>query len=819
MKHILGLVPRSLRKQSRRAALTGLGIALAVALLTAAGVMGASIRQANIDQVVSLGGDYHAQVSGLDARDLAALRAQPGLAATGTSLPLGGHRLDNLFITIEGLDPVARDMLGLELAGGRFPQAEGEIALEGWMLDHLGLERELGQVLSLDFGGSRRDGDGGYRSFTGDADFVLVGILQDITAAKMAGASLGLVTPETALRLLPADFVAYHAFVRVPDSARVHETMAQARAALGLDEGQVSYNERLLQAIGEGHEGSWAVVLLGAVVLVATVATIYNAFHICVLERLREFGLLRAVGATARQLRRQVLAEALILGFLAIPAGLLLGLGGAALLSHSSSLLRELTGRLVVPPPVLLAAAGLGLVATLASALLPALLAGRIPPLEALARNRRVLAGRVQKLPRRWLRLLGASGRMAYENVWRNPRRSLVTIFSLGLGVVLLMVFSTWAASTDAASIAGGMLLGDYALSALTPERGVGFAPEVAAAVAHMPGVKEVYGLQADYGNQALLPTDKIDDHFLEAPDARGEGEWTAVPVTLLGYGDQELELAGPWLTAGEMDAGALAASPSLLLVDPNGETGLTVGDALTLRHYKPGSQGSRVREQTYTVTGILEDVPLMPAFRASGPTAILHREQYAAFTGTNLIKRLDITVEPSADLECLEEQLSALAGSVLHGDLLSYREELAALQSQKAQILTLVYGLVAIVTIIGGVNIVNTISSNLILRTREFGVLRAVGMTGSQLGRMTRLEGLFYGLLGAAWSLPAGGLLSCFFYLVARAEMTYLDLALPWPVAVGAGLGCILVGMAATWLPTRRIARLQVVEALRTIV
>ncbi len=819
MKLLTTLLPRYLRKQSKRAALTALGIALAVALLTAVGIVGASLRQTLIDQAIELTGEYHGAFTSLTGEQVAQLRADPRFDAVGVAAGLGAHHMDSNFITIEAFDATAREIYDLNLVRGRYPESAHEIVLEAWMLDYLDLPAEPGQRLHLTFSHSYRDPDGELHFYAGEGDFVLVGVLESITAAKVTGASLGLVSFETVEALLPPEYLRYHAFVHLAGDRGARETLLQVQAELGLGEKQISLNDQLLSALGEGQSVNWPVLLLGAVVVVATISTIYNAFHISVLERLQQFGMLRALGATAGQLRVLVLGEALILAAVALPAGLLAGVGGAALLVDGLSLLRELMGRLVIPPAAILAAGGLGLGATLASALLPAIVAGRIPPLEAIAHHRRVLKGRPGKragLIQSWL---GVTGRMAYQNLWRNARRSLVTIFSLGIGVVLFIVFSAYAAGADATAIVDGMLIGDYALSMQTPERGQGYAPAIAGALEAIAGVEQVYGLQSDFGNRMLLEGDETAERLLTLADTEREGDRAIVSTTLLGYGDDELALTAPYLLAGEIDPGAMAESPALLLVDPHGESGLQVGDPLTVRHYYRGEEGVTYRERTFTVAGILRDAPLMPSFRAGGPTTILHPAQFAAFVESDVYKRFDVILGPKADVAAVEGQLEALAESAGRGDLISYTEEVAELEEQKRQMMWLVYGLVAVVTVIGTVNIVNTITTNLILRTREFGMLRAVGVTRRQLRRMTQLEGLFYGLFSAAWGGTVGGILAYLLFLATRSEMTYLAWSLPWPAMVLATGGCVLVGVAATLLPVRRIARLEVVEALRTVV
>jgi putative ABC transport system permease protein len=812
MKTIFLLVTRYLRQQGKRSALTVLGILLAVALLTAVGVMAASMRQTMLDQTIAQTAHYHTMVSGVTPAQAAAWAESPEVAAAGLASALGIHHLDNVFISIESYDAATREIFGLQLANGRFPQAPGEIALEAWIFDYLEMPRQTGQTIQLPFQQSYRDPQGVLQSYQGTAEFTVVGVLQN-TGGKVAGASLGLVSLETVTQLLPPDAVEYRGFVRIAPGYAPRDTISALAARAGLATEQLRHNEPLLRALEEGNALNWPVVLLGLIVVVATVATIYNAFHIAVLERMRQFGLLRALGATRRQIHLLVVGEGLLLASFAVPAGLLLGVAAAAGLAQLIAMVDVLVAQLVIPGAVLLGAGGLGLVATLVSASLPALLAGRISPLQAINGRRRVLPGANPSKRTRLTRHLGITARMAYQNLWRNRRRSLVTVFSLGLGVILFLSFTAWAASTDEATIARGMLNGDYALLAQGGQRDAGFSPEAAQAAAEIEGVTSVQHLQADYGVALLLSTSTLDpeirDMFPPDPALAADMRW--LPSLFLGYGEPELAAAAPYLRDGGIDGA--------LVYDFHQSGALQVGDEIVARKTFHEDGEAIRREQTFTITGIVDDLPLKPAaYPVGGPVIVLPQARYRAFTADLGYKRLDVTLSDDADAAAVAEQLQALADSAPQGTLLSFAEETAKLEAQKQELMMMAYALVSIITIIAAVNIVNTITTNLILRTREFGMLRAVGITGRQLRRMTWLEGAFYGLLSAAWSIPLGLGLAYLLYLLLRREMTYLQWSAPWTAVLLAGLACVLIGVAATILPMRRLSRLEVVAALRTI-
>lgn len=820
MKTYLSLAFRYLGFQKRRGLLAGAGILLAVALIAAVGSLAASIRQTGINQAIAQSGDFHTVYTGLDEAQLERLRQSPEVDGLGRANDMGVHRLPNLFISLEGLDATVREMLGVSLVAGRFPAGQEEIALEGWVLEAMGLAPTLGQELDLPFERSYKDASGEWQVYSGQARFTLVGIIELRSTGKALGASLGVLDPDAIAGWLPPEQRSERTFVRLAAGEPAAEGLAHLDQRLGVERGQAHPNRSLLIALGEGQAASWPVLFLGGLVMVATLATIYNVFHIAVIERIRQFGMLRALGATAGQVRAVVLLEAGALALVAVPAGLLVGVGFAWGLARSIALFQAMIGELVVPAWALLGAGLAGLLTTLLAALLPAQAAARVSPLEALLNRReRLAAAEHARRPAHFERRLGVTGRIAYANLWREKKRSLVTIFSLGLGMVLFVAFSYFAASSDASSVVAQLINGDFALTAFDLTRPeVGFTPEQAAAVASIPGVEEVIETRCSLAVMPR-PVDELSAE-LQARVAAEEGGAGDVPVMLFGYDSADLGQLQPDLVEGALDPQAMAGLTAdgaalALLVDPEGHSGLQVGDTFTLR---PPGRGGEGAARTYRVAGLLDQAPVFMGFVTAGPQILVHADQFPVGGEAALINRFDLRLAPGADPAAVEGRLQALAESQPRATLLSFAAEVERLQDQKREMMILFYGLAGIVALIGMLNIVNTLTTSILLRTAEFGMLRAVGLTQEQLAGMTRLEGLFYGLISGVWGALAGTLLAYVLYLFMRAEITHLAWHAPWLPLLGGVLGSILLGVAATLAPSRRVAGLAIVEAIRTV-
>ena len=567
--------------------------------------------------------------------------------------------------------------------------------------------------------------------------------------------------------------------------------------------------------------------------LVVGAFLITNTFSIVLTQRTRELALLRAAGATGRQVTASILAEALLVGLTGALAGTAAGVGAATAFRDAARGLGLALpdGALVVGGRTLVVGVALGTVVTLLAALGPARRAGRTAPVEAMrqsagaerpAGRRRRVAGAVAAVlaavqlgtaplagnPRGvgigalllvaalvllgpvlappLTRLVGrpfargVAGRLAQESAGRAPRRTAATATALALGLTLVTFVSVLASSVKATVGAAyaEVVTADLVVESARNEMLGGLSPEVARRVSALPEVATVSALR--YGHWK----DRGMVSALAAVDPATVADVARVrPVA----GD----LAG-------LDAGGVAIAEHVAR-----SRGLAVGDRLPMTFSRTGDQQLRV-------AAVVKD----RAARALGSDFLISLRTYAA----QFSERADATVfvgvaggvTAAAAQDAIE---TALAGY----PTAEVRDQAAAVAGRAAaldQVLGLVMVLLLFAVLIALLGITNTLALSIVERTREIGLLRAVGMTRRQLGAAIRAEAAFVALLSVVAGVGAGAAL-------AASMLGSMRATAPVEVVVPVGRLALVVavatvaGLLAGLLPARRAARLDVLAAI----
>jgi putative ABC transport system permease protein len=591
--------------------------------------------------------------------------------------------------------------------------------------------------------------------------------------------------------------------------------------------------------INQGFLGLFRTFLLvfAGIALLVAMLSIANTFSIIVAQRTRESALLRAVGASRRQVLSSVLLEALAVGLVASVAGLAGGIGvatGLKALFHAFGFPLPASG-VVFKASNAAISLGVGLAVTLLAGALPALRASRVAPLAAL---REVAAERATVPARRALlggslavvgvglvvaaasvggdavarltaagavllvagavalgavvarpasrllgaplpRLRGASGALARDNAMRNPRRTAGAAVALMLGVAVVALFTVFTASLRASiqqSVAGSFG-GDLAISSggFTGGR---LDPALAGEVARLPEVRQAVGV------------------------ARAD--------VLVAGGRQEVKAASPAELDGVLDLpmtagsiGGLGARQLAVAERVADDRGWRLGTPVPLR-FADGAT------ETFTVGAIYDgrDVVLGDYFL---PRAGLwpHANQD---TDDTVLIRLRDGVGLAAGKAAVERVAGAHGGPPVQ-DRKAYADTVSGGVSAA---LSLVYVMLALAILIALMGIANTLSLSVHERTRELGLLRAVGQTRAQLRSMVRWESVIVALFGTTAGLGLGVLLG--WALVRAASVTatgtFAAPLLQLGVVLAAGA---VAGMLAGVRPARRAARLDLLTAIAT--
>jgi putative ABC transport system permease protein len=561
--------------------------------------------------------------------------------------------------------------------------------------------------------------------------------------------------------------------------------------------------------------------------------TIFNTFSILVGQRTRELALLRILGASRRQIFTSVIAEAGIVGLVSALAGLGLGVltavGLEALLKGFGITLPS--GPLVFQAHTVLAALLVGIGVTVVAAISPARRAVHIAPMAALADYRggeaessvrRIMVGGViallgvgvlafgltghtiqlvgvgavaifiaagmlapvvarpmaSVLGRPLAGSMGVTGRLGRENSMRSPKRTAQTASALMVGLALVATMAVFGASLSmsATSAVTDAVKANYIVSASGSGPG-GFSSTVAAAAARVKGVTAVSSV---YVGAFELRGKQVD---LTAVSSAGLSETVILRMTA-GSG-----------------ARALAAGDLLLDTTTASEDNLSVGSVVPVKFALTGVASMRVG-------GIFKPNALLGNFLTG-----------AAFFRAHFSQPLPVAVliqtsspQSTAGKAAVGAGLRAYPGLTVQ----TRAEFLKTQQQQVNQLLGLVYALLALAIIIALIGIVNTLLLSVFERTREIGLLRAVGMRRRQVKAMIRSEAVILALFGAIVGVLIGtGLGVAFSWSLRQEGIT--DIVVPLTSLVTFLFISALLGLGAASWPARRAAKLDVLAAIAT--
>jgi len=970
---------KSLRANKVRTLVTIAGVALAAALLTAVLTTYVSLNDYLYRSEAHLAGTWMACVeadgsSALDEKIVDA-QADPQVAGTAIMRDVGFAKLtadqqntQGTYLAIRSIEGDVGDICGIEPSEGRLPENDHEIMLFSTWNDYGGVN--LGDTVTFDVGqrvarlapgeeGSMSAGtmtaswgvqgeaheseitdgtplnssmgvleadiDGGIFNEditnTEESTYTVVGFYDRpgyalSTAAGMVGVTAGGAAPDAFTDV----------FFTLNDVANTQQ-VEEAAEALFPDE-HVVLHTAMLRYMGVSSDSSiWAtfyglVVVLAAVIVVACVSLIFNAFNISVAERIKQFGLLSSVGASRRQLRRAVVLEGAIVAVIGIPCGLLIGLAGCAVtfaaLGPAISQLAgsgEVAFRVAVNGWVLAAASVLTFVTVLVSVWIPAKRASRTNIIDSLraASGSRVSkrgAARAAKCTGAsslWKArgaagcVLGVGGMLARINRKRGTGKGRAASVSLALAIVLLMTagsLNVFLGTLTDVVTGGGEMAGEVGVMAqldmettqpaapTTPEAvatannelfasqakvfagafqdlsqvagaqpvgwkmGTGLyamLPEAMAGEALVDQENGMGGKMADgrvgtVGSVAYLDDAAFDDYAkslgLDPADFRDPAHLRAIALAQ-GYGNNGsvYQLLNVLREPGTLEA--------LTAVTYHGEpaAGIGVGatsgesnaEAFAFQPYLEGDddgvewfplEEAEVQTVSVEVVALAEEAPAIASARGEGLQLIVP-ESMAAYQGFGSTSPIFYSYFDSADGDhgALAEELATAGSAYFHDKspygLAFYSFDDYIEQRDSNQMIATVVNVfcllfAVILALIAMANVFNTVTNSLILRRREFAVMKSVGLSNRQFRAMVAEECVAWCIRGLVPGVLLSLLVSFLLWQVISGSMSGLAFTLSWSyVALAAAMTVVAVGASVAY-GMHRCRADNVVEALR---
>ncbi|WP_328860816.1 ABC transporter permease [Streptomyces sp. NBC_00306] len=589
----------------------------------------------------------------------------------------------------------------------------------------------------------------------------------------------------------------------------------------------------------------YAMLGFAGIALLVGIFLIVNTFSMLVAQRTREIGLMRAIGSSRRQVNRSVLIEALFLGIVGSVAGIAAGVGLAVgLMKLMGSMGMNLsTDDLTVKVTTPVVGMVLGIVVTVVAAYVPARRAGKVSPMAALRDAGTPADGRAGKvraaigllltgagaaallvatqadkaaegsmflglgvvlsligfvvvgpllagvvvrvISALVLRMFGPVGRMAERNALRNPRRTGATGAALMIGLALVACLSV-VGSSMVASATDELDKSVGADFIVQSSNGQPIVPQAQKALEKTPGIAHVTQYKG-VNAKITSPDGKTVDDELVAADATYAQDLRRKTV------------------GGELSAayGKNAMSVGDTYAE---EHGVKVGDTLTVAF--KGGESAKLK-----VAAITSDDGNVD--KGVKYTSTATAEQYipADKLPKNLI--LFASADDGKEKEAYTALKSSLAAYPQYKvqDQTDFKQDL---KDQVGQLLNIVYGLLALAIIVAVLGVVNTLALSVVERTREIGLLRAIGLSRRQLRRMIRLESVVIALFGALLGLGLGmGWGTAAQKLLALEGLGVLEI--PWPTILTVFVGSAFVGLFAALVPAFRAGRMNVLNAIAT--
>jgi len=888
---------QTLKKNHTRTLVTIIGIILSVAMFTAVTESLYSGMQYLIRVTEATEGSYHGYQRNVDEKTVAEMQKSGEFTALHTLqsigyADIGSNNKYKPFLYLAGIDDGFEDLVAVRLTEGRMPQTDSEIVLSEHLETNGRVAHKLGDTLTLSVGqrvwqnrvldqseGLHTDDDGGETLVdTETKTYTVVGFCE---------------RPRYVIERTEAP--GYTAYVRkAPDNSEpvtvfftVHDPRAFFKASENANTGATAFGEAycnsdLMMFMGYNTGSAFLPIVYGlgavlmAIIMVGSVMLIYNSFSISVSERTQQFGLLRSIGATKKQMRRTVLTEGLLLSVAGIPLGLLSGCVGIGVTFHclqpqfaaivpQAADAPDLTIRLIPNALALLAAAAISLLTTLISAYLPVRRAMKISAIDAIRQTGDVRERKPVKIRKQRTRsVFGFPGVMAKKYFSRSRKKYRVTIVSLALSLLLFISASSLTyyfqksfsfevaerpyqlTSYFEAEDLGAEKTED-AMRALSATEGV------TASLFQFSQSSMHYNLIAEQGqtSQAFeINPEESTKQYLSSPhitfidDASFRALCKENHLNADDYFDQARPTA---LLSDEIQTAYLnekgkpiqarirvfkdqsyPATLSFWKIEPGNYDGIdhvdfekqvvvffTSDDTPQSDGYGEQPLQDCAKLWTARIGARLDTTPYFIA-NLMFPTLVYPASMRDTVTAGESNGWVCYGYFQSENTEQSFDAMQKIADQYNDSIVITNSE---ADKEETLALLTLVkvfsFGFITLISLIAAANVFNTIYTNIILRRRELAMLRSVGMSGKGIRRMMDFESLIYGFYSLLLGLPLSAAVTYVIYLIVNREYA-IPFTLPWGSIAFAVASIFLVVFASMLYATDKIRKDNPIDALK---
>lgn len=758
----------NMRHYKSKNILIGIAIILTTLLLFVIPSIGKDMVEVNFAVINKIYPTWHALYRNVDESTVMKLAAHHDVKTYGLRSDAGYMNLEDATVSMMYMDRTGMELYKVKLKEGQLPQKENDIVVSKGILEALGQNGKIGDTITVPYQILKDDG----LDYTKEKDFRICGFLADNESSKEQKQYTSLVSEAFLKAEIPVEQVKYRFLLQVNGqkgntTADYTETIQNIARQFGISEDDMNINKEYLAANYVDPARIPVIVGIMLIVVLAGIITIYSVYYVSMNQRVREFGKLKAIGATKRQLRQIVLREGMGVALFAIPIGLLIGTVAVKVVllqfvehAKDSNVLITEAYKVVAKGEVqlyywwiYLLAIAVTLCTVYLSLMKPMRMAAKVSEIEAM---RYQGGSKRQKSSRKGYQFLNI-GRLTKRNLAENKKKSTITIVSMAVTGIFVMMVATVLSCANPMESAKSSIVGQYEISPIV-ESGNKEHPEYEwAEVQKNNPLNE--GLK-----QQIEELDGVErvDVFTALKVSGGPFEEKIGTEFINGVPEEYAEELKKGITEGNVTYEELKSGDKVILDRAllHWYPDIKVGDKLKLNIH----DGDNTFQKEIEVAAIGEYGTGLTNYNC----LIMAKEGAEKLTINNSSSYFQVIADKDYD-EALEASLQAIVDGSGRLQMRTWKNEYDTWENAIQMTRGACYAFIIILAAISIMNLINTMINSVHVRKKELGMMQAIGMSDRQLMKMLQLEGIFYTVGTLIISIGVGSLAGYPLFLYAK--------------------------------------------------
>lgn len=758
----------NMRHYKSKNILIGIAIILTTLLLFVIPSIGKDMVEVNFAVINKIYPTWHALYRNVDESTVMKLAAHHDVKTYGLRSDAGYMNLEDATVSMMYMDRTGMELYKVKLKEGQLPQKENDIVVSKGILEALGQNGKIDDTITVPYQILKDDG----LDYTKEKEFRICGFLADNESSKEQKQYTSLVSEAFLKAEIPVEQVKYRFLLQVNGqkgntTADYTETIQNIARQFGISEDDMNINKEYLAANYVDPATIPVIVGIMLIVVLAGIITIYSVYYVSMNQRVREFGKLKAIGATKRQLRQIVLREGMGVALFAIPIGLLIGTVAVKVVllqfvehAKDSNVLITEAYKVVAKGEVqlyywwiYLLAIAVTLCTVYLSLMKPMRMAAKVSEIEAM---RYQGGSKRQKSSRKGYQFLNI-GRLTKRNLAENKKKSTITIVSMAVTGIFVMMVATVLSCANPMESAKSTIVGQYEISPIV-ESGNKEHPEYEwAEVQKNNPLNE--GLK-----QQIEELDGVErvDVFTALKVSGGPFEEEIGSEFINGVPEEYAEELKKGITEGNVTYEELKSGDKVILDRAllHWYPDIKVGDKLKLNIH----DGDNTFQKEIEVAAIGDYGSGLTNYNC----LIMAKEGAEKLTINNSSSYFQVIADKDYD-EALEASLQAIVDGSGRLQMRTWKNEYDTWENALQMTRGACYAFIIILAAISIMNLINTMINSVHVRKKELGMMQAIGMSDRQLMKMLQLEGIFYTVGTLIISIGVGSLAGYPLFLYAK--------------------------------------------------